>query len=153
MRLVKPLIEAMKLEDLDEVMAIEHACFPTPWPRRIFEMELKSKRSLKIVSRMRGVVSGYIVAWMIHDEGHILNVAVHPDFRRLGIAETLMKDCLGYFTQKKARYAILEVRRSNVGAIKLYEKFGFKSVGIRRGYYTDTDEDAIVMMLDMSGQI
>jgi ribosomal-protein-alanine N-acetyltransferase len=149
MRLPKLLIDEMKPEDLDEVMAIEEASFPTPWPRQIFEMELKSKRSFKRVSRIGGVVTGYIIAWMVYDEGHILNIAVHPNFRREGIGETLMRECLDHFSKEGARYAILEVRRSNMAAIKLYEKLGFKSIGVRRGYYTDTGEDAIMMMLTM----
>jgi ribosomal-protein-alanine N-acetyltransferase len=149
MRLPKPSLHDMRPEDLDEVMAIERLCFPTPWPRQIFEMELKSKRSFKCVSRIGGVVAGYIIGWMIHDEGHILNVAVHPDFRRMGIGDSLMRECLDHFSEKGAKYAILEVRRTNTGAQKLYEKLGFKPIGIRRGYYGDTGEDAIVMMLSM----
>lgn len=149
MRLPKPLLDEMKYEDLDEVIFIEQLCFPTPWPRQIFEMELKSKRSFKRVSRIGGVVAGYIIGWMIHDEGHILNVAVHPDFRRTGIGECLMRECIDHFSEKGAKYAILEVRSTNRGAIKLYEKLSFKPIGIRRGYYSDTGEDAIVMMLTM----
>ncbi|MGQ0792620.1 MAG: ribosomal protein S18-alanine N-acetyltransferase [Deltaproteobacteria bacterium] len=141
-------IEEMKPEDLDEVLLIERSSFPSPWPRRIFEMELKTRRSFKCVSRVGGAVAGYIIAWIIYDEGHILNVAVHPDFRRLGIGEALMRECLGYFTRKSVKYAILEVRRSNLGAITLYEKLGFNPVGVRKSYYSDTEEDAIVMMLD-----
>jgi len=149
MGLPKLLIDEMRPEDLDEVIAIEQVCFPSPWPRQIFEMELKSKRSFKRVSRIGGVIAGYIIAWMIYDEGHILNIAVHPEFRRRGIGENLMRDCLDYFSEKGAKYAILEVRRTNTGAIKLYEKLGFRSIGIRRGYYNDTGEDAIIMVLTM----
>jgi len=142
-------IEEMKPDDLDEVMAIERLCFPTPWPRQVFEMELKSKRSFKRVIKIGNVVAGYIVAWTIYAEGHILNIAVHPNFRRRGFGESLMRCCLDYFLKRGIRYATLEVRRSNMGAIRLYEKLGFRSVGIRRGYYSDTGEDAIVMMLNI----
>ncbi len=147
--LPKFLIDQMKLEDLDQIMAIENVCFPTAWPRRVFEMELKSSRSFTRVSRMLDTVVGYAVAWTVYDEGHILNIAVHPEFRRMGIGEDLMTDCLDYFSGRHAKYALLEVRISNEGAMKLYEKLGFKSIGIRRGYYNDTGEDAIVMMLNI----
>ncbi|MER3446379.1 MAG: ribosomal-protein-alanine N-acetyltransferase [Candidatus Dadabacteria bacterium] len=143
------MIEEMRPSDLDEIMLIEEACFPTPWPRQVFDMELKSPRSFVRVTRLNGVIVGYIVAWMVCDEIHILNIAVHPDFRRMGIGESMMRYCLDHFLTKGAKYAILEVRRGNTGAKRLYEKLGFKSVGIRRGYYVDTGEDAIVMMLSM----
>lgn len=134
-------------EDLDEVMKIEEQCFPTPWPREIFETELESPRSLLNVARVGGAVAGYIVAWMVYDEIHILNIAVHPDFRRMGLGEALLEDCLDYFSGKGAKQAILEVRRGNLGAQKLYKKLGFEPIGVRKRYYTDTGEDAIVMML------
>lgn len=145
--LPKFFIDQMKLEYLDQIMTIEQVCFPTAWPRQVFEMELKSPRSFTRVSKLGDMVVGYVVAWTVYDEGHILNIAVLPEFRRMGIGEDLMTDCLDYFSRSHAKYALLEVRTSNIGAIKLYEKLGFKSIGIRRGYYNDTGEDAIVMML------
>ncbi|MBI2487778.1 MAG: ribosomal protein S18-alanine N-acetyltransferase [Deltaproteobacteria bacterium] len=151
MTIMRPLpkffIDQMKLEYLDQIMTIEQVCFPTAWPRQVFEMELKSPRSFTRVSKLGDMVVGYVVAWTVYDEGHILNIAVLPEFRRMGIGEDLMTDCLDYFSRSHAKYALLEVRTSNIGAIKLYEKLGFKSIGIRRGYYNDTGEDAIVMML------
>ncbi len=143
------VIEKMSSEDLDEILVIEETCFPSPWPRQVFDMELKSSRSFAHVGRMNGVIVGYIVAWMIYDEVHVLNIAVHPDSRRMGIGENMLEYCLDFFLTKGAKHAILEVRRGNLGAKRLYEKFGFKSIGIRRGYYVDTGEDAIVMMLSM----
>jgi len=139
-------IAQMKLEDLDQIMAIEKVSFPTAWPRQVFEIELKSPRSFTRVSKIGDKVIGYVVAWTVYDEGHILNIAVHPEFRRMGIGEELMTDCLDYFSKRRSKYALLEVRVSNIGAIKMYEKLGFKSIGNRRGYYNDTGEDAIVMM-------
>jgi ribosomal-protein-alanine N-acetyltransferase len=143
------VVEEMRLADLNEIMVIEEACFPTPWPRQVFDMELKSPRSFARVTRLDGVITGYIIAWMIYDEIHILNIAVHPDFRKMGIGEHMMRHCLDHFLAKGAKHAILEVRRGNTGAKRLYEKLGFRSIGIRRGYYVDTGEDAIVMMLSM----
>ncbi len=143
------VIEEMRSADLDEIMVIEASCFPTPWPRQVFDMELISPRSFSRVTRLDGMVVGYIVAWMIYDEVHILNIAVHPDFRRMGAGESMIRYCLDHFLTKGAKHAILEVRRGNLGAKRLYEKLGFKSIGIRRGYYVDTGEDAIVMMLSI----
>ncbi|HEX9667763.1 MAG TPA: ribosomal protein S18-alanine N-acetyltransferase [Thermodesulfobacteriota bacterium] len=142
-------IEEIEPHHLDEIIAIEQVSFPTPWPRQVFDMELKSSRSYKRVSKINGTVVGYIIAWKIYDEVHILNLAVHPEHRRRGIGRGLLNDCLLYFSNKGIKSAILEVRVRNKNAIKLYEKTGFRSVGFRRKYYSDTGEDALVMKLDM----
>lgn len=142
-------IEELKPHDLDEIIAIEQVSFPTPWPRHVFDMELKSPRSYTRVSKMNGTVVGYIIAWNIHDEVHILNLAVHPEHRRKGIGRALLIDCLRYFSNKGIKTAILEVRVRNQDAIRLYEKIGFRSIGLRSKYYSDTGEDALVMTLDM----
>jgi len=142
-------IEEIRPHDLDEIIAIEQVSFPTPWPRQVFDIELKSSRSFKRVSKMDGIVVGYIIAWKIHDEVHILNLAVHPEHRRKGIGQALLNACLGYFLNKGIKSAILEVRVRNRNAIKLYEKIGFRPIGLRRKYYSDTGEDALVMKLDM----
>ncbi|MFQ5787616.1 MAG: ribosomal protein S18-alanine N-acetyltransferase [Thermodesulfobacteriota bacterium] len=143
------LIEEIQPKDLDEIIAIEQLSFPTPWPRQVFDIELKSSKSFTRVSRINNKVVGYLIAWKIYDEAHILNVAVHPEYRRLGIAQSLLFDCLAYFSNKGAITALLEVRSRNDIAIKLYEKIGFKAIGLRRGYYCDTGDDAIVMKLDL----
>ncbi|HEY7534669.1 MAG TPA: ribosomal protein S18-alanine N-acetyltransferase, partial [Thermodesulfobacteriota bacterium] len=143
------VIEEMRIEDLDEIIQIEEVSFPTPWPKKMFDLELQSTRSCCRVARVSGVIVGYIVAWMIYDEVHILNIAVHPSFRRMGIGESILRYCLDYFFLNGGRNAILEVRRGNHEAKRLYEKLGFKSIGIRRGYYADTGEDAIVMKLNL----
>jgi ribosomal-protein-alanine N-acetyltransferase len=142
-------IEELKPHDLDEIIAIEQVSFPTPWPRQVFEMELNSSRSCKRVSKINGAVVGYIIAWKIYDEVHILNLAVHPEHRRKGIGRGLLIDCLRYFSKKGIKSAILEVRVRNQDAITLYEKIGFRPIGLRRKYYSDTGEDALVMKLDM----
>ena len=142
-------IEEVKPHDLDEIIAIEQVSFPTPWPRQVFDMELKSSRSYKRVSKINGIVVGYIIAWKVYDEVHILNLAVHPEHRRKGIGRGLLSDCLRYFSNRGIKSAILEVRVRNINAIKLYETAGFRSIGLRRKYYSDTGEDALVMKLDM----
>ena len=143
------VVERMTLEDLDQVMEIEEASFPTPWPRRIFEGEVGSPRTFTRVMKIEGRVIGYIIAWMVYDEVHVLNLAVHPDYRKRGIGETLLRGCLMHFLRRGAKFALLEVRRSNEEAKRLYEKLGFKQMGVRRRYYADTGEDAIIMVLRM----
>ncbi len=149
MRLSSIQIEEVTPQDLDEIIAIEQVSFPTPWPRQFFDMELKSSKSYKRVSKINGAVVGYIIALKVYDEVHILNLAVHPEYRRKGIGRGLLSECLRYFSDKGIRSAILEVRVRNKNAIMLYEKAGFKSIGLRRKYYSDTGEDALVMKLDM----
>ncbi len=136
----------MRPEDLDEIVAIENVSFPSPWPKRLFEREIEALNSYKRVIRLSGIVIAYIVTWTIHDEVHILNIAVHPDFRKAGIGEMLMRDCICFSKESGLKYAILEVRTSNTEAIKLYEKLGFKTMRLRKKYYSDNGEDAYVMM-------
>jgi ribosomal-protein-alanine N-acetyltransferase len=142
-------IDFMRQEDLDEIVAIENVSFPSPWPKRIFEREIEALNSYKRVIRMSGIVIAYIVTWTIHDEVHILNIAVNPGFRKLGIGEMLMKHCISYSKDNGLKYAILEVRTSNTGAIKLYEKLGFRIMRLRKKYYSDNGEDAYVMMHEL----
>ena len=136
-------------EDLDGIVAIENVSFPTPWPRRVFEREIRSHKSYNRVMRFGGTVVGYLVTWTIYDEVHILNIAVHPDFRKMGIGERMLKDCISHSAECGLKYALLEVRVSNTGAINLYEKLGFKTIHTRRKYYSDTGEDAYVMMVEI----
>lgn len=142
-------IDIITPADLDGIVAIENLSFPSPWPRRIFEREIRSSKSYNRVIRISGIVVGYIVTWTIYDEVHILNVAVHPEFRQSGLGEKLMTDCIEESSEKGLKYAILEVRITNTGAQKLYEKLGFKTIQVRRKYYSDTGEDAYVMMLEI----
>jgi len=142
-------IDIINASDLDEIVAIENISFPSPWPRRIFEREIEAQNSYKRVIRFTGSIVAYIVTWTIYDEVHILNVAVHPDFRNIGLGEMLLRDCLEYSYMRGLKLAVLEVRTSNTGAIRLYEKLGFKTLRIRKKYYSDTGEDAYVMMFEL----
>ena len=142
-------IDTITNDDLDAMVDIENVSFPSPWPKRIFEREIQAKNSYKRVVRFQGSVVAYIVTWTIYDEVHILNVAVHPDFRKIGLGEMLMRDCLSFSSEHGLKLAILEVRVSNNSAIKLYEKIGFKTLRIRKKYYSDTGEDAYVMMFEL----
>ena len=136
----------MRLEDLDEVLAIERASFSMPWSRGAFLYELQQNRVARCrVMRQGGGIVGYLCVWEIADEIHVTNVAVHPTRRRQGIARTLLAGLLAEAQARDVRLIVLEVRPSNREAISLYGSFGFRVTGRRRGYYYDTGEDALVM--------
>ncbi len=142
------LYRPMKIKDLDLIMEIEKKCFASPWSRKSFEKELEKKYGLSMVAESDSVVAGYLVAWLIVDEIHVANLAVHPDFRRQGIAEAMMRKLIhssGTFV-----WMGLEVRRSNTAARALYSKLGFLEVGIRKGYYQPDGEDAILMARELN---
>jgi [ribosomal protein S18]-alanine N-acetyltransferase len=143
------IIGRMQEDDIKQILEIENVSFPTPWHREIFVLELNKPSTLQLVSKINDKVTGYIISWMMHDEIHILNVAVHPDFRRRGIAKRLINDVTEYFYPKGAKSIILEVRINNKSAQSLYHNLGFKTLRIRKKYYSDTGEDAIVMCLDL----
>jgi len=134
----------MAEEDLDSVLAIESLSFSSPWSRGSFEAELLKPFGVPLVCTTGGEIAGYIVAWRIEDELHIANLAVHPARRRKGIADSLLRRVLE--AESDARWIGLEVRASNAPARALYRKFGFREAGIRKGYYADKGEDAIVMV-------
>jgi ribosomal-protein-alanine N-acetyltransferase len=136
----------MRTGDLDEVVAIERASFTLPWSRGAFLYEMEQNRVARCwVMREDLRVVGYVCLWEIGDEIHITNVAVHPDWRRRGIGRTLLSHILDDARRRGIRMVALEVRPSNREARPLYESFGFRVVGRRKGYYYDTGEDALVM--------
>ena len=132
--------------DLDEVGEIERVSFPTPWSKELFkrELSLPQARSFVAVGPLDRIV-GYLCFWIVADEVHILNLAVHPEYRRKGIATLLLAYGMDCSRKEGAREITLEVRRSNYKAIGLYRNFRFLPQGIRRGYYSDTGEDAVIM--------
>lgn len=142
-------LERMTLDDLDGVMAVEHTAFVTPWSRRAFVTELtENAYAYYLVAKIDGEVAGYAGMWLILDEAHITNIAVHSRRRGQGIGERLMLELMASAKAHGCRRMTLEVRRSNYPAQQLYAKLGFEPRGVRRGYYTDTREDAIVMWKD-----
>ena len=142
----------MTLDDLDAVLAIERASFTTPWSRAAFRYELEQNRVARcVVSRAGTAVVGYLCLWEIGHEIHITNLAVHPQFRRQGIARALLATTLEEARRSGATQAFLEVRPTNVEARALYERFGFQVIGRRKGYYFDTGEDALVMEVRLTG--
>jgi len=136
----------MRPDDLDEVIAIERVSFSMPWSRNAFLYELERNRvaRCRVVREDRHVV-GYLCLWEVADELHITNLAVHPRFRRRGVARSLLGEVLAEARRDGRRVVVLEVRPSNREARGLYESFGFRVIGRRRGYYYDTGEDALVM--------
>lgn len=149
MSFVKPLIRSMELEDLDEVLEVEKSCFKIPWTRLMFEDELINSNAYYYVIEVNKKIVGYVGFWKIIDEAHITNVAIHNDYRRLGYGRALINALLNKAKELEIIAVTLEVRVSNLAAISLYERFGFVSSGVRRGYYSDNNEDALIMWLKL----
>jgi len=142
----------MMLGDLDAIMEIEALSFPTPWSRRSFVSELTENiYAHYVVVEVGSRIVAYSGMWVIIDEAHVTNIAVHPDFRRKGLGERFMKEMMERAKSRGATKMTLEVRVSNLTAQRLYERLGFVPRGCRKGYYSDTGEDAIVMWLDDLG--
>jgi ribosomal-protein-alanine N-acetyltransferase len=142
-------IEEMRLSDITEVQAIERASFTTPWPPQAYRSELETNRLASyLVARIDDRIVAYAGIWLMVDEAHITTFAVHPAWRRRGIGERLLLAVLDVSMDRGAREATLEVRLSNLPARRLYEKYGFRPVGLRPRYYTDDNEDALVMTTD-----
>lgn len=145
-------IGAAAVEDLDAVMEIERLSFRAPWSREVLLEELK--REWAHIDVVRDAASGEVVAfanfWLVADELHVLNVATHPQHRRQGHATRLLAHMLEIARQRACRNVTLEVRRSNAVAQRLYRRFAFRAVGVRPNYYAEDQEDAIVMLLELT---
>ncbi|MDP2915541.1 MAG: ribosomal protein S18-alanine N-acetyltransferase [Candidatus Aminicenantes bacterium] len=142
----------MTTGDLPEVMAIEQASFPNPWSEVTFRGEIQNDGisfPLVAVERAEKRVVGYIIYWKIQDEIQINNIAVHPDFRGLGVGKAMMRNILDAVRAQGAIFATLEVRISNKPARVLYEKLGFEIIGLRKDYYAHPAEDALVLGLNI----
>ena len=147
------MVGDLTADELDLLYEIEMHSYSNPWPLDAFKRELKLPFSRILVARNTDVdgppMLGYVVVWIIRGEAHILNLAVHHDARRQGVASTLLNSAIEAARMQTADILYLEVRRSNSAAQKLYEGFGFKQVGMRPRYYEDNREDALVMLLDL----
>jgi ribosomal-protein-alanine N-acetyltransferase len=141
---IRPLI----LGDLNAIEEIERSSYPTPWSRSMFAGELAKPASLCLGAFEGEQLAGYLIISRYVDAWHVMNIAVAPEFRRRGIATALLERLLELTEDGSRRGYTLEVRVSNEGAIKLYERLGFTARGIRRGYYTDNREDALIMWRD-----
>jgi [ribosomal protein S18]-alanine N-acetyltransferase len=164
-------------EDIDAMTELDATCFSAPWSRASFEAELTTNQLAwylvaeelvpkredaegelssdadgiaepEIEAEQIGLLIGYAGLWAIEDEGHITNVAVHPDYRRMHLGSILVEMLIDQTRKEGLKRFTLEVRVSNRAAIELYEKFGFVSAGLRKGYYEDNNEDAMIMWLE-----
>jgi ribosomal-protein-alanine N-acetyltransferase len=154
-------IRRMHAEDLEQVMEIERAAFKHPWSPELFRRELEHDWSTILVAVEPGALSvpakaaaqgrlvAFLIFWLVHDEVHILNVAVSPEHRRKGVARALMAEAERRAQAASAALLTLEVRRSNQAALDLYREFDFRAVGVRPNYYADEGEDAIVMVKEL----
>jgi ribosomal-protein-alanine N-acetyltransferase len=140
------LLRKMQATDIPEVLKIERISFTTSWSENAFLKEIHKLYSLTKVAVLGDKVIGYICANYIMDEGHIMNLAVHHNFRRRGIGTKLVEEILDELKENDCRYIYLEVRFSNLRARNFYERFGFRVAGIRRNYYSSPIEDAALMM-------
>lgn len=146
-------IRRMTMDDIPAVVAIDRLSFPNPWPERSYSYELKQNpySRLFVAEAHDGdyeQIVGFIGFWFVIDEAHISTLAVHPGFRGRQIGDRLLARALACVREVGGCLVSLEVRESNVAALKLYQKYGFEAVGRRKRYYRDNNEDAIVMTLD-----
>jgi ribosomal-protein-alanine N-acetyltransferase len=170
-------IEPITVADLNQVMRLERVCFSAPWSRRMFREELEHPWAILELARLLdssfdfeavdrravgepplggfskgGPVVGYTDYWLVHEEVHLLSVAVHPGLRNLGLGRLLVERSLEATRFIAGRRVSLEVRRSNVAARRLYESLGFRLTGVQEGYYRESGEDALIMQLDFSSK-
>ena len=140
----------LKLRDLNAIEEIERTSYPTPWSRSMFAGELAKPSSICLgaVEADKDELVGYLIISRYVDAWHVMNIAVAEEYRRRGIARSLMERLFEVTARDARRGYTLEVRVSNEAAIRLYEELGFKTRGIRRGYYTDNREDALIMWKD-----
>lgn len=136
-------------QDIDAITTLEEACFDVPWSRDSIRQELtENKLAFYVIAELDGQVVGYAGMWRVIDEGHINNVAVLPEQRRRNIASAIIAVMIEFSEAQGVRRFTLEVRSSNETAKALYRKFDFKEEGVRRGYYKDNGEDAVIMWRD-----
>jgi len=146
-------IDLMGRDDLPEILAIERESFTSPWTVGMFIKELESSHSVCLTARIningKSVIGAYIIFWLVADEAHLHNLAVKKEYRRQRIAYGLMEVMKEIAVKNEITVQTLEVRKSNIEAIKLYQKCGFVVEGIRPLYYADTHEDALIMWADV----
>jgi ribosomal-protein-alanine N-acetyltransferase len=144
------VFRSMTEEDIDQILEIEHASFTLPWSRDAFYNEVHhNKFAVYIVIEVEGKIIGYCGAWIVIDEAHITNVAILPEYRGRKLGEALMEKIISVARSMGARSMTLEVRVTNNIAQSLYRKLGFQNGGIRKNYYSDNQEDALVMWVNL----
>lgn len=140
----------MTIDDIPDIMEIERASFSLPWTYEAYYNELiMNEFAMYIVLEYHGQIIGFCGSWVIIDEAHITNIAIDPNFRGKKLGEALLRQVMIVVMQKGAKTMTLEVRVSNIVAQNLYRKLGFQNGGIRKRYYTDNYEDALVMWVNL----
>ncbi|WP_090843361.1 ribosomal protein S18-alanine N-acetyltransferase [Alkalicoccus daliensis] len=140
----------MDVIDIEGVLEVEALSFSTPWTKEAFYQEItKNQFAYYFIAQLGGKIVGYCGLWVVVENANITNIAVHPEYRKQGIGEGLMKGAVDMAKMLGAEKLSLEVRVSNEGAQHLYKKFGFQPGGIRKRYYTDNQEDALVMWVNL----
>ena len=139
----------MTTADVENVIAIERASFRFPWSTRFFLDELQVDCAHSILAEVDGRIVGYVLFWILAEEVDIHNIAVHPDFRRQGIGRLLLEQVVAAARRQERLRVTLDVRCSNASAQSLYLSLGFVARGLRKGYYSDNGEDALVMALEL----
>ncbi len=142
--------EVLREEYLPAIMDIEKEAYPEPWTIGMFREEMRSKRSFFYTAWVGGTLVGYAGFWLVLDEGHITSLTVRRDYRGYGYGREQLMHLLSVGEERGVRTFTLEVRESNSRARKLYESVGFRAVGTRKGYYSSTREDAVVMLKETS---
>ena len=146
----------MEVGHLDEIISIEEAVFPTPWTRGMFEQEIARRHvvegpgSYAVVAIGDGEVIAYSIAWLLFDEVHLVNIAVRSDHQERGIGTLLLNHLIDEACRTGKLIITLEVRESNIAAQAFYRGFMFREIGVRRGYYSDNRENAVLMILDLN---
>ncbi len=144
-------VSRLRPDDIDDVLIVEKLSFSIPWSKNAFVEEVTNNKFARyIIAKVNGKTVGYAGLWKVFDEGHITNVAVHPEYRRNGVGFMLVKSLIALAIEEEITRMTLEVRRSNISAQNLYIKFGFKVEGFRKEYYADNKEDAIIMWKENS---
>ena len=138
-------IRTMEPQDVPQIAELEKVCFSDPWSEKSIISELDNPLSCWLVAVSGEQVVGYVGSQTVLDGSDMMNIAVSPDFRRKGIAESLIEALISFLHERGSRCLILEVRASNVPAIALYEKLGFLEIGRRRNYYRNPKEDALIL--------
>lgn len=140
----------MKVDDLDQIMEIEHQSFTVPWSKEAFYNELSKNQFAKyLIIEADNKIVGYCGVWIVVDEAHVTNIAILPEYRGMKLGEALMGRMIEMAKEHGALMMTLEVRVSNTIAQSLYRKFGFQGGAIRKNYYTDNQEDALVMWVNL----
>lgn len=143
------IIREMKMEDISTIAELEKICFSDPWSAESISSELDNRLSYWLVAEESGKVVGYVGSQSVLDSADMMNIAVAPEYRRLGIGNALIEALVTYLRNKSIRFLLLEVRVSNTSAIELYRKLGFQQVGTRPRYYHNPREDALILRKEL----